>query len=494
MNSRFAKLIDLFADSPAIALLRSPHGPYIAHFLDEQFKRSSQIVVGHADLVAALIDFQDDLQERGETVFQGKPETYLSEWCSGEKRWLRRVLEAKSREAAYQLTPHSEQVLAFLDRAIDEDLAFVGTESKLRLVIDTLDELVRNASDDPERQLEHLRKQRGLIDEEMQRIERDGAAPRYHAARLRDRFATAVSLLKQLQGDFRAVEEKFREITVQVQQRQNVGKDTRGGILEFALDAEDVLKQEDQGVSFYAFADFILSPAQQEKLREIIDELTSIEDLSQQTDGLNLVQKMVPVLLAEAQKVMRTNQRLSATLRRLLDVRAQHERRRVSEMLREIRSLTTRVSNDSQRRQIGIEMDDRVVLMSPFTRTFWSEPPKLLAVDLSEHAVDTIRRIEAFQQLARLQRLDWSRMNKRINDALARHGAISLASLLAEHPPTAGVVEVMGYVQLAREGGHVIDPGTSEEIVIPADERRLHSIVVTAPLVRFVAKGKVLHG
>ena len=99
---------------------------------------------------------------------------------------------------------------------------------------------------------------------------------RYQPAQIRERFATAVSLLKQLQGDFRAVEEKFKEITQQVQQRQNEGRDTRGGILEFALDAEDVLKREDQGVSFHEFVRFILSPSQQDKLQTIIQQLTRI--------------------------------------------------------------------------------------------------------------------------------------------------------------------------------------------------------------------------
>jgi hypothetical protein len=73
---------------------------------------------------------------------------------------------------------------------------------------------------------------------------------KYQPAQIRERCGTAVSLLRQLQSDFRAVEESFREITLQVQQRQVEGQDTRGGILEFALDAGDVLKQEDQGVSF----------------------------------------------------------------------------------------------------------------------------------------------------------------------------------------------------------------------------------------------------
>ena len=98
---------------------------------------------------------------------------------------------------------------------------------------------------------------------------RSDSASRYSPTRIREQFDLAVSLLRQLQGDFRAVEEKFKEITQQVQRRQAAGEDTRGGILEFALDAEDVLKREDQGVSFYEFVRFILSPAEQEKLQEI---------------------------------------------------------------------------------------------------------------------------------------------------------------------------------------------------------------------------------
>ena len=122
-----------------------------------------------------------------------------------------------------------------------------------------------------------------------------------------------MSLLKQLQGDFRAVEEKFKEITQQVQQRQNAGRDTRGGILEFALDAEDVLKEEDQGVSFHEFVRFILSPSQQDKFQAIIQQLMRIEELAEQVDGLETIRRMIPMLLAEAEQVMRTNQRLSAT-------------------------------------------------------------------------------------------------------------------------------------------------------------------------------------
>src|SRR5262249_40399851 len=202
-----------------------------------------------------------------------KPETYLAAWCARDTRWLHRFLEAGRGDPVYQLTAHTEDVLTFLDRALDQDFGFVGTESRLCLVIETLDDLVVGASDDPEMRLDRLRAERRRIDEEISRIESEGSVTRYQPAKIRERFATAVSLLKELQGDFRGVEDKFKEITRQVQQRQAEGQDTRGGILGFALDAEDVLKREDQGVSFSEFVRFILSPSQQERLEAIIQQL-----------------------------------------------------------------------------------------------------------------------------------------------------------------------------------------------------------------------------
>jgi hypothetical protein len=52
-------------------------------------------------------------------------------------------------------------------------------------------------------------------------------------------------------------------------------------------------------------------------LEAIIQELGRIDELARQLDGLEAVRRMIPSLLTEAEKVMRTSQRLSATLRRL---------------------------------------------------------------------------------------------------------------------------------------------------------------------------------
>ncbi|MEN6498098.1 MAG: DUF3375 domain-containing protein [Thermoguttaceae bacterium] len=481
-------LLVYFKTSPALRLLRSQNAPFIVDFLNQQFKKAGRITTPHSDLHAALIAYQEGIQEAHPEALRDKPEDYLSSWCSSETRWLHRFLEAGRNEPVYQLTPHTEDVIAFLDRVLDQDLGFVGTESRLRLVIETLTDLVIKASDDPETRLAHLRDEKLRLESEIARIETEGLVARYQPSQIRERFAMAVSLLKQLQGDFRAVEEKFKEITQQVQQRQNEGRDTRGGILEFALDAEDVLKREDQGASFHEFVRFILSPAQQDKLEVIIQQLVRIEELAEQADGLETIQRMVPMLLAEAQKVMHTNQRLSATLRRLLDVRAYRDRQRVAELLREIRGLAASLAAAPPKDSVGVDVETKIEIASPFARTFWSEPPQFVQVDLTEHEADEERRMEAFRGLAMLQRLDWHGMRASVQAAVARAGTVTLGDLLAEHPPAAGVVEILGYLQIARDDGHIINRDAEEEILVPARNGNSRAVLVTVPLVQFIPK------
>lgn len=480
---RLGQLLVYFETSPALSLLRARNAPYVVDFLDRQFKQSGRIAIPHSDLVAALNLYLQELQESHPGALVGKADAYISDWCSRDTRWIQRFLEAGRDEPVYQLTPHTEDVFEFLDRVLNQDLGFVGTESRLKLVMDTLEDLVVGSSDDPVTRLNHLREERDRIQAEIEQIENEGTISKYQPAQIRERFSTAVSLLRQLQGDFRAVEESFRDITTQVQQRQVGGYSTRGQILEFALDAEDLLKQEDQGVSFYEFVRLILSPSQTERLEKIIREVRRIPELMQQQEGLETVRSMVTLLQNEAGKVMRTNQRLSATLRRLLDVRAHAERQRVAHLLREIQGLAAKYGGDPHDTEIGLSLDLDMDLESPFRRTFWVDPPRFDSVDLSDYRPDEDARRSAFQQLAALKRLNWHDMRDRIRHMLAIEHAPTLGELLETHPAESGVVEVIGYLQIASDDGHLIDKRNIETVTIAS---RGKSLVVTIPRVTFV--------
>ena len=309
---RRESLKTFFEASPTARLLRSDLAPLVIDFLNQTFKTGDTISIGQADLRTRLTCFQEELHAIDPLTMVGAADLYLTKWS--EAGWLQRFLESNSTEPQYQLTRHAEEAIRFVDAAIVKNKSLVGTESRLRLVIETLEDLVRGASADPNRRLEYLRSERDRIDREIASIEAGKSIQVYRPAQIRERFQTAVDLLKTLQSDFRAVEERFQSIARDVQQLQASGHDTRGSILGYALDAEDLLKQQDEGISFFAFVAFLISPSQQASLRKSIEEVQQLAELADQHESLARVRRMVPSLLAEADKVMRTTARLSSTL------------------------------------------------------------------------------------------------------------------------------------------------------------------------------------
>lgn len=480
-----AELKVYFDTSPTVALLRSANAPYVLDFFRQAFKRPGRISIPHSELRVALKAYQDEVRALDPDGLPQSADAYLASWCAPEKRWLSRRLQSGLDEHVYQLTRHSEAVFTFLERASEGELGFVGTESRLKLIVDTLSDLVVSASDDPEQRLAHLRQQADEIAAEIAQVEAEGDAPRMRPAQIRERFMTAVSLLKQLKGDFRAVEESFRRITADVQSRQIEGRQTRGKILEYALDAEDLLKMEDQGVSFYAFVQLILSPQQTARLERVVEQVHEIPELAEYPESLETLRGMITLLQNEAQNVMRTNQRLSATLRRLLDAKAHEQRQRVAQVLQEIRAHA--VAQAAEPPRLGITVEADLDIESPFRRPFWNEPTRFESIDLTEHEATDEARQEAFRNFAAMHRLDWKAMRARIRSLLQSRTAPTLGDLLRLHPPRAGVIEAMGYLQIARDDGHLVDPTASEKILLEPIHEDDPCIELTIPLVTFMS-------
>ncbi len=263
------------------------------------------------------------------------------------------------------------------------------------------------------------------------------------------------------------------------------GLDPRGGILGDALGAEDSLKGQDQGVTFYEFLRFIQSPQQQDRLRDIIRQLLCMRELADQTQGLETIRHMVRGLLDEAEKVLQTTRRLSASLRRLLDTRTQQERRRVTDLLRQIRIFAATMCDDPPR-QVGFEIDGAIEISAPMSRTDWSPPLKFEQIDLTEHVADEELRRNLFRQFQQLRPIEWNTMRRRIRQAVEPSGHCTLGKMLHDEPPE-GLIDVLGYLQIACEDGHQVRADATEEVVLPDGDLGL--MALTIPLVTFVAGG-----
>ena len=480
--------------SPTVRLLRADLGAFVIFFLRQTFKASSEdsaIAFSHDDLIHRLQSFQDELRDEERQVLLGSADRYLREWS--DAGWLRRFLPADSSGAHYQLTRYSEDAIRFVDNALSRDTRLVGTESRLRLVIDTLVDLLRGASSDPDRRLKDLLAERQRIDDEIESVRGGGKVQTYHPAQIRERFHTAVDLLKTLQGDFRAVEDRFEEIGRQVQRDAMTDDRRRGQILATALDAEDLIKQQDEGVSFNAFVNFLFAPQAQAKLRETISEVTQIDAISGERAAVEHIRAMVPSLLAEADNVLRQTGRLSQTLRRLLDDQSVGHRKRTAEVLRDIRMLASRLkhhreaSGQSPPKVIGLNVETTIGVASPFTRPFWT-PPQVFDVAPETRVIDLETAQREARKLASLQRLEWERMRAAVAKATRNRPSIKLSDLVKLRPLKVGIIELVGWIQIAHEDGHRIDRDAEEEIRLTTKDAttgKLTSLCVRVPVVTF---------
>lgn len=462
--------------SPAVHLLRSPNAAWILAFLHQRFKQDATITRGHSELVAELRDYLEaqtaEPSELGTAT--ERAEAYLATWCSATTGWLRRVFDDSHDEPIYELTQETEMVLAFVSKAIQEH-PLVSTQSRLRSIVHLLEEVSSRGSPDPKRRVEQLLRQRAEIDRELQGLQEEPTRFHVDASAIREQFTLAVQQLEQLKSEFRAVENRFKSITREVQDKILSSDETRGGILEFALDSEELLKKSDQGRSFFEFLKTVHAPQSQQRIMELVRQLHDLEALSGHHQELESIRSMVPTLLAEAEKVLRTTQHLSTVLRRLLDTRSTRHHRQLANLLRDIRGLAVNL-NQRRPNEIGMELEVDLEIQSPMDRGFWSQTEPFAEVELHPAVAGAEEQALAIERLASLERIDWQAMRRNVTMATQRRGRTTLDELLHDYPIQSGVVELLGYLQIAHDDGHWIQREQIVEIQSVWDGSRARAL------------------
>ncbi|MFN7730431.1 MAG: DUF3375 family protein [Pirellula sp.] len=495
------EIIQFFESSPATRLLRSDLAAWVVCFLKSTFKDDVRISIGQSELRGQLAEFQRWVRSMHPNTMQGPPERYLSQWT--ESLWLKRSMEASSNEPQYQLTPAAEEAIRFVEESTERRKRSIGTEGRLRLILDTLQDIVRGASSDPQKRLHFLRSRVDELQQEIDSIESGTAVQAYQPAQIRERFQTAVHLLRELQSDFRAVEEQFHTIALRVQSLQAEDNGQRGSILKFALDAEDMLKSSDEGISFFAFVRFLLSPNEQMAARKNLQEIQNLEPLAEESESLARMNRMMPALLAEADQVMRTTSRLSTILRRVLDSRASAQRARAAKVLGDIRRSAVQMRN-APPSDFEFTIDCPHDFQSPMARPFWSPAPEFVSPEIIENVVDAEVAQQATTSLQRLQRLDFRKLRSHVREATLDGRECTLQDLLDCFPTRLGMADILGYIQIAHDDGHTIDSDSTQcvtyfrlqsESPVASDRSSPQSapaekVQITAPRILFRAKAK----
>lgn len=451
----------------------------VASFLHRTFIVSNVRTLAEQDLAARLDDYLHHLRERlGEDRHPRAAIEYLGDWASDERGWLRRYYPPESDEPHYDLTPATEQALQWL--AALEGRQFVAAESRLKVVFDLLREIEQGSETDPEARIADLERRRAAIDAEIADI-RAGRMAFMDSTQLRERFLQATDTARALLADFRQVEQNFRDLDRTVRERITTWDERRADVLDAVFGQSDVIAESDQGRSFRAFWDFLMSPARQEELTERLQRIFELEPVAELAPDPRLKRIHYDWLTA-GEMTQRTVARLSEQLRRYLDDQAWLENRRIMEVLRELEHNALAVRDQPPGTLVDLdEPAPRVEL--PMERRLFA-PPIKPHIDTGELATGDadLDTGALFEQI----HVDKERLRARLRQALQTRQRIALPELLETYPLEQGLAELVAWLSLATgEGLGAIDE--AREHAVEWTDAEGHRRRAVLPTVTFTA-------
>jgi len=455
----YATLVQLRKSHPGWRLLLADHAPLIASFLQRSFIEPNVRVMTQSELESRLDDELFHLREvDGEAAFPRSGSDYLDDWAHIDRGWLRKFYPPGSDEPHFDLTPATEKALAWLESLAQR--AFVGTESRLLTVFELLRQMVSGSDADGASRIGELERRREEIDREIERV-RVGDMDLLDDTALRDRFQQASAIARELLGDFREVEHNFRQLDAQVREQIATWEGRKGELLAHIFGERDAIADSDQGRSFRAFWDFLMSPASQDELTELLErvfELEAVRGLA----GDRRFKRIHYDWLEAGEHTQRTVARLSQQLRRYLDDQAYLENRRIMQLLDAISARALVVRDRMPAGDFCAVDAPAPAIRLPMERPLYSAPLKPVLDTCIESADDAEIATDALYDQVTVDR---PRLQAQIRQLLNNRHQITLAEVVARHPLQQGLAELVAYLSIAGDDRQaVFDDNRLEQI------------------------------
>ena len=459
MSLDFATLDVLRSHHPAWRLLRSDHAPLVASFLQRVFVLPNVRVMPAANLAEALDDELYALrQQLGDSAFPKAALDYLNDWSAPDKGWLRKFYRPGTDESQFDLTPATEKAIAWLDQLSAR--SFVGTESRLLTLFELLKQMSEGSEADPAKRIAELEKRRTELDIEIASV-RAGDVPLLDDTALKDRFQQFMQLARELLTDFREVEYNFRQLDRKVRERIALWDGSKGALLEEIMGERDAIGDSDQGRSFRAFWDFLMSSRRQEELTALLDRVLALPPVAALKPDARM-RRVHYDWLEAGEHTQRTVAQLSQQLRRFLDDQAWLENRRIMAILHgiEARALGLRLSPPPG--EVMHIAEPAASIELPMERPLHSPVSKpLIAAIVLEDSDETLDASALYGQVV----VDKTRLVQHIRQTLQTRAQVTLGELIDRQPLQQGLAELVTYLQLGCDAFKaVVDEDTTDSI------------------------------
>lgn len=443
----YASISALSERHAAWRLLRAHHAPLVLSFLGDYFVEQNRGPMPASEVTAALDEVLFVLNDDGDQTeprFPKAPSTYLEDWSAVETPWLRRFYPATSDEVHYEVTPAFVKAWSWVQSL--QTRAFVGTESRLHIAVELLRQIVHGTEVDPEARLAELRRRRAEIDAEISQVEA-GQIDLLGATGVRDRYQQFAATAREILADFREVEENFRRLDRTAREKIAIWNGSKGELLADLVGSRSDIARSDQGRSFHAFYDFLLSESRQEEFSRLLARAAELDDL----EADRRLRHVHHDWSEAAERAQHTVRQISEQLRRFLDEQVWLENRRVLALVRSIEAGALAVRTRPP--EFGLEVDlPGLDILLPFERPLYESPPAATVEGLQRPEQEADVETDALFDQAFVDR---SRLVANIMASVPPGASARLADILELYPVELGAAEVVGYLAIEDDGLHV---------------------------------------
>ena len=426
---------------PAWRLLRAGNAGLVLSFLGRHFVEENNGATSASVLAAALDDQLYSLNTDPEQPRYPKAAAdYLDDWSADGSGWLRRFYPLGSDEIHYDATPAFEKAYAWVIAL--QVRPFVGTESRLQTVVDLLRQIVHGAETDPDTRLAELHRRREAVDRDIEAVAA-GQIDVLDPTALRERYQQFAGTARELLADFREVEENFRALDRSAREQIASWAGSKGGLLAELVGSRASIAGSDQGRSFQAFYDFLLSEARQEELAELLSRV-------QELDALPTDRRLRTIhhdWSDAAERTQQTVRQISEQLRRFLDDQVWLENRRVLDLVRSVEA--TALACRETPPELGLQVDESGIgIALPFERPLHDARPAARVDSLLDPDADEDVDVAAlFNQTF----VDQARLAENIRAVVPDRSAALLSDIVALYPIGQGAAEIVAYLALGED-------------------------------------------
>lgn len=456
----YEKALSLYRNDKTLQFLRAEHFPLLVGFFYLAFKQQERISYPQSELQSLLGDYLYALERQDIKEYNKAPLEYLSRWT--QQGYLRRYYET-SDEPIYELSPATENALKWLEDLNKQQ--FVGTHSRLVQFFHLLQQIV-NTTSGPYERLQQLQADRDKIDKEMEQI-RQGNFVKPSNTQIKENYFLAEETARRLLSDFRQVEENFRELDTQTRQTIVKSSLSKADLLDNVFEQQDHLWNTDQGKSFRAFWEFLMSEQMQDELENLLKKMNEIPAV-QEIKKEHTVDRIKTNLVDAGDKVNRSNDGLIEQLRKFVEQKNLSESRHILHSIEEIENLLLEHKETVSSWKSLLEIDGVFKPVFFMDRPLFRPPVKIsfeqtdIRDGLSEANTNLL-----FEQFY----VDIEELKNNIKQILRNKSQVALSEILDTYKPQKGIAEVLGYMQIAaNDKKHLIERGLEVELFIENKE------------------------